>query len=556
MFEKVWTQGRKILTQRQPKIHRAAAFIMVTVLASKALGLVRDRLLASFFGAQPDLGVFWAAVEIPDTIFYILGSAVFSASFIPVFTSYLGGSGESVERGQSDDARQKEGWVVAGTVLNLALLCFSVLGFVLLFFSKPISRLVAPGFSKEEIQLMSGLVRVMTGAQFFFVLSYFLTGILHSFQRFLLPALASVFYNFGVILGIVALAPRFGVWGPAWGMVFGSFLHFVVQLPLAYSLGFSWQSVGKKLFHLEVRRVFKLMVPRAIALLGGKMSSIIQISLASLVPTIDSVSNVAVLTFARHLKLLPVALFGMSISEAALPVLSRHTSAKEANEFRDVFKSSLQQTLFLAAPAAVILLVLRIPAVRLAFGAKRFSWKATILTGYAVAFFSLEVVFQAVLYLLNRAFYALEEAKTPVKITLFFSALGISLAALFTRVIGWGVWAIPLALSFASAAQTVVQFIFLERKLGKFDRVELLAPLSKIGWSAFFSGVFLYIPMKLLDKLVFDTTRVIGLFLLTGTAAFSGLVVYLCFTYIFNVRECRQLTRLIFAQFRGRESGK
>ena len=544
--------GRKLLSRRETNILSAASFIMITIAASRVLGLVRDRLLASFFGAGSKLGVFWAAVEIPDTLFYILGSAVFSASFIPVFTQYLSqGNGEGPKVLRSSEV-SKGGWEMAGSVLNFSLLLFLFLAGLIFIFSRPISCLVAPGFSSEELSLMSGLVRVMTLAQFFFVLSYFLTGMLHSFQRFLVPALAAVVYNLGVVLGIIVLAPRFGIWGPAWGMVFGSLLHFLVQLPLALSFGFSWRSLLGSLFHPGVKRVIRMALPRAAALLGGKLSMNIQVSLASLIPVLDSVSNVAVLTFSRHLELLPIGLFGVSISQAALPALSMNRGSAKENEFKKTFVSSLHQTLFLAAPAAVILLVLRIPAVRLAFGAKRFTWKATILTGYTVAFFSLGIIFGAILHLLNRAFYALEEAKTPVKISLLFSGLGIFLSWVLTRVFGFGVWAIPLSLSVAGFLQSLVLFLLLQKSLGRFERESFFAPISKIGWAAFFSGIALYIPMKLLDELVLDTTRTLNLLVLTAVAGAFGLSVYLFFTWILGVRETKLFLHLILARFRHR----
>ncbi len=390
----------------------------------------------------------------------------------------------------------------------------------------------------------------MTLAQFFFVLSYFLTSVLHSFQRFLLPAIASVLYNLGVVLGTLFLTPHFGIWGPAWGMVLGAFLHFLVQIPLVWDLGFRFRDFWGGLVHSGVKRVFRIALPRVAALLGSKFSLIIQVSLASLIPTLDSVSNVAVLTLARHLELLPIGLFGVSFSQAALPSLSRSKSAEKREEFKDVFQSALRKAFFLVSPVAIILLVLRIPVVRLAFGAKRFSWKATVLTGYTVAFFALGVVFQSAIHLLNRAFYALEEAKIPVYASLFFTVLGIGVAWCLIRIWGFGVWAIPLALSASGALQSFVLFIILERRLEVFDWENLLTPIAKIGWATLFSGIALYLPMRYLDKLIFDTTRVVGLLLLTGIAGLFGLIVYLVLTWLFGVKETKLFLEYILSRLR------
>jgi len=529
---------KNFLSRRETNILSAAFFIMTTTAASRILGLLRDRLLAGFFGASRELGVFWAAVEIPDTIFYIMGSAVFSASFIPIFTRYL-------NRGEKE-----EGWEMAGATLKFSLVLFAVLALLIVIFPGPISHLVAPGFSPSDLRLMSSLVRVMTLAQFFFVLSYFATGVLHSFQRFLIPALAAVLYNLGVVLGILFLVPHWGIWGPAWGMVLGASLHFLVQLPLLLSLGFSFQGFVSRFFHPGVRRLIRLMIPRAIALLGNKLGLLIQIGLASLSFVVDHVSNVTVLTFARHLELLPIGLFGVSISQAALPALSGGGSedSRARERFKEILVSSLHKIFFLTAPMAVILLVLRIPMVRLAFGAKKFSWKATILTGYTVAFFSLGVVFQAVLHLLNRAFYALEEARIPVIVSLTFSALGVVLSLLTLRVLGFGVWGIPLSFSIAAALQALVLFLLLEKHIGSFEHDNLLVPISKIGWSALFAGFALYLPLKLLDELIFDTTRTLGLLLLTGIAGSFGAATYLFFTWVLGVKETRFFFRFVLSR--------
>lgn len=529
--------GRSFFSRRETSIFRAASLIMATTAASRVLGLTRDRLLTSFFGASPELGVFWAAVEIPDTIFYILGSAVCSASLIPIFTGYL-------HREEKEKA-----WEMANSILKLSLIFFFLLATLIFVSSQTISRLVAPGFDQKQILLMSNLVRIMILPQFFFAISYLFAGVLNSFQRFLIPALAAVLYNLGVVLGILIMAPQYGIRGPAWGMVFGAVLHLLIQWPLVRSLGFSTKKLFKgQIFHPGTWRALRLALPRMIGLLGAKFSLLIQINLASLIPLLDSVSNVAVLTFARHLELLPIGLFGASISQAALPTLSMNSEDNEQSEFKRIFISALHQTLFLVAPTAIILLVLRIPMVRLVFGARRFTWKATVLTGYAVAFFSLGVTARALLYLFNRAFYALEEPKIPVKTSLAFSGLGIVLSWALTQIGDFGVWAIPLAFSISGILQATTLFIILDKRLGRFGRSTLLTPIAKIGWATLFSGAALYIPMKLLDKLVFDTTRTLGLLTLTGIAGLFGLSVYLFLTWIFGVRETKFLLKFTLSK--------
>jgi len=257
-----------------------------------------------------------------------------------------------------------------------------------------------------------------------------------------------------------------------------------------------------------------------------------------------------IFNFARHLMQFPVNLFGSSIGQASLPTLSAEKAKQNMEEFKETFLTSLHQILYLTVPASVLLLVLRIPAVRLVFGAARYDWLATVETGRTLGFFCLSIFAQSTTQLLIRGFYALHNTKTPLAISAIFVMLNILLSILFTLVLHSGVKGLALSASVASIGNALFLLILLNRLVGGFSLKKLVFPAVKIFVASFITGVSLYVPMKLLDQLVFDTTRTINLILLTSIVSTCGLIVYLFLTWLFKVDEVKTFINL------GRKLGK
>jgi putative peptidoglycan lipid II flippase len=238
----------------------------------------------------------------------------------------------------------------------------------------------------------------------------------------------------------------------------------------------------------------------------------------------------------------PVVLFGQAIAQAAFPVLSKERERLE--DFRTTFITSLNQMLYLVLPISVLFLVLRIPIVRLIYGAAQFDWAATVLTSTTLAFFSISIFAQALIYLVSRGFYALHDTKTPLIIGALTTGLMIAIGALFIFIYHYGIQSIAIAYSIGSIVNILVLFFFLDRKTGGFKKIPLLISLTKITLATIFTGFALYVPIKLLDQLVFDTTKTINLIVLTGISSFAGLSLYLFLTWLFDVKEATMFIHL------------
>jgi len=529
MMKNFWRNGRLIFSRKQANILSAATVIMVAVAMSRLLGLFRDRLLAGiFFGGQEwQLDVYFAAFRLPDMIFQLLVLGALSAAFIPVFSRYL-------------EKKEEEAYYLSSAVINFLMIFFILLALLVFIFTNPLVRLIAPTFDPTETSLMVNLTRIMLLAQLFFCLSNFLTGVIQSHQRFLVPALSPVAYNLGIIFGIVVLARWFGVYGPTIGVVIGAFLHLIIQLPLAlrlglrYSLVFDWRHPG-------VRQVARLMLPRTLALAVSQ----IELTVAVFLATSLTAGSLSIFYFAQHLMNLPIGLFGITIGQAALPTLSRESSERGFDKFKKTFLSSFNQILYLVLPASAILLVLRIPAVRIVFGAASFPWKATLLTGRVLAIFSLSIFAQAVVQLLVRGFYALHDTKTPFWIGALSVLTNVSLSFLFIFKLNLGIIGLAWATTLASFLQTGLLLIFLNHALGGFDKKEFLVPPIKMGIATALTAVALWVPMRFLDRFILDTTRTINLVILTVIATVSGMLVYLTLSYLLKIAELKSFVNLV-----------
>lgn len=521
MIKNFLKNGKIIFLRRQTNILSAALVISLLYGTSMLLGILRDRLLVSrFYACCPgDLDVYWAAFRLPDTIFQLLVIGALSAAFIPVFSEYL----------LKD---RKEAYLVASSLINILTLVFLVLTGLVFIFARPLSELITGAFSSNQIDLMVNLTRIMLAAQLFFLFSNFLTGIIQSHQRFIVPALSPVVYNLGIILGITFGAPVLGIYGPTIGVVFGAFLHFLIQFPLGLRLGLFWRPFFD-FRHAGVREVARLMLPRSLALAADQ----IEASVALFLATSLTAGSLTIFYLAQHLMQLPVRLVGVPIGQATLPVLSQKKEG-EIEEFKRIFLASFWQIFYFVLPVTALLLILRIPIVRLAFGAKGFPWSATILTGRALALFSLAIVAQAAIQLLIRGFYAFHDTKTPLFIGVVSVICNIFLSVFLSFFLGWGILGLAVAASLASFLQVGLLLFYLNRRV-HFNGRALWVPFLKMSAATFATAVFLWVPMRLLDQFIFDTTRTVNLLILTIIASLVGLLVYLALSWVFRIEELK-----------------
>ncbi len=526
MVKKFLRQSKDLLNRQNNSILSAATVIAASYLASALLGLIRNRLLASHFfgGFEADLDVYFAAFVIPDTIFQLLVVGALSAAFIPVYQEHALHSKKKANR-------------MANAALTSLGLILTVLIVFVIIFARPLASLISH-YSPRQLELMVNLIRLMSVAQLFFAVSAFLTGVLQARKRFLIPAVAPLFYNLGTILGILFLSSHIGIYSAAIGVVFGAFLHMAVQLPFTKNFGFSPRFYYRPR-HSGVKTLFRLMPPRTAALGLSQIERWVAVNLTSLL----AAGSLSIFNFARQLYILPISLFGVSLGQASFPVLSSsiHTLDKKKH-FVKILTQSTLQIFYFALPASVLILILRIPLVRLAFGASNFPWQATLLTGKALAFLSISIAPQAVNQLLTRTFHALKDTRTPLKVSLFTVVFFIVSAYTTSNIFNLGVIGITLSLSVSNIINFFIMYFLLKKKLPSFS---VTRPIAQMTLISFFMGISLWLPFRFFDQFVFDTTYTFHLILLTIIVSSMGLAVYLFLSFLFKIPQLQQILQLV-----------
>lgn len=517
MVDFLLKKGREAFISKQTRIISAAFFLAATTIIAQILGFLKYRIMLSEFGPSSDLGVFFAAFRVPEFLFQVIIIGAVSSSFIPIFSGFL------------SQNKEREAFDFASSMLTVSTIGFAIISIVVMIFARPLSVMVAPGLNPQEIDLMVQLTRIIMLAQIIFVFATIFTAMLQSFQHFLIPGIANALYNLGIIIATLLLAKEYGIYAAAIGALFGAMLYALVQIPLLVVNKYR----ARFLFSLNygIRGVVPMMVPRSLTIIVTQVALTANVFFASYI----SARSIVIFDLAQVLMLAPVLLFGQSIAQASFPVLSKKKD--DLVVFKRIFVASFNQILYLILPISALFIVLRIPIVRLLYGAREtFDWAATVSTGLTLAAFALSMASQALIYLLARAFYAQHDTKTPFATTTVAVVINIIVSYIFIMVMHLPIPYLALSFTIAQWIAFLAQLILLDKKLS-LPKFEMITSIAKITLATFVMGVSLYIPIKLLDQLVFDTTRTINLLILTGIASTAGLISYLFVTWLLDIKE-------------------
>ncbi len=478
----------------------AALIIAVLSIASRLLGVIRDRILAGTFGAGQTLDLYYAAFRFPDLIFNLLVLGALSAGFIPIFSSLMA------------KREHERAWRLTNNIINILCAGLTVLCGLGMIFAPWLTNFIAPGFSLESRPILIQLTRVMFLSPLLLGASSIVGSVLQSKQRFFVYSLSPIFYNLGIIAGALLLAPRFGIIGLGWGVAIGSAAHLLVQLPTFFGLGFRYQ----KLFEWRdagVLSVFKMMSARTLGLAVTQINLMVITVIASTL----TAGSLTVFNLANNLQAFPVSIFGISFALAVFPLMS---AATEKDKIAALFSKTFRQILFFIIPAMVVFISLRAQIIRLILGSGKFDWNATILTMDTLAFFTISLFAQAALPLLTRSFYAQHDSRTPLYTGLVAEIANVTLSLWLARKLGAP--GLALGFSLSSIINFILLFVFLRRRLGGLDEGRILKSTFKYTLAAILAAIAIQ-AMKLLGWPYTDLSRFWGVALQAGSAAGFGL---------------------------------
>ncbi len=497
---------KRLFNTQSNTITSAAVIIGAASLASRLLGVLRDRILAGQFGAGETLDMYYAAFRIPDFIFNILVLGALSAGFIPVFIDYL------------ENNKKEEAWLLVNNLINIGLVFLLALCGLLIIFTPILISWLTPGFDVYQLSVTSHLTRIMFLSPILLGLSGIFSGVLQSLKKFFIYSLAPIMYNLGIIFGALFLAPKLGVSGLAWGVVLGAFIHMLIQWPpvrqsgLAYRWFFDLKDKG-------MRKIFKMMVPRTLALIISQINLIVITVIASTFIA----GSIAVFNFANNLQSFPLGIFGVSYAIAAFPALASFAAQKNKQGLVETFSAAFRQIMFFVIPASVLLIVLRAQIVRVILGSGLFNWQDTIMTADTLALFSISLFAQAVLPLLVRVFFAYHDSRTPFYIGLISAGANIILSLLLGKKMG--VAGLGLAFSISSILNMVLLWLVLRLKLGSLSEKQIFISVGKILIAGLMMGLFIQSFKYIIEPAVRMNTF-LGILLQGLIAGLVGLAVY------------------------------
>ncbi|MCZ7568012.1 MAG: murein biosynthesis integral membrane protein MurJ [Ardenticatenaceae bacterium] len=517
------------------RMARAALMVMVLFVASRALGLVREVAVSHQFGTSPDAAAYQAAFRIPDLLFNLMAGGALASAFIPTFTGFL----------SRDD--RPGAWRLASAIANIILLSLTVLAGLAALGAPWLVHLVVPGggFTPEMRHLTANLMRIMLASTVIFSLSGLIMGVLNALEHFIMPAVAPLLYNLGIIVGAVVLAPRWGVYGLALGVVLGAIGHLLIQVPVLIRHGSRYSvTLGLRdpVLAPYVRQVGRLMAPRVLGVATVQLSLLVNTILASYL----YVQAIPALYYAFITMLLPQGIFALSVATVIFPAFAGQAARGEQAAMRRTLSLTLRVVLFLTVPAAVGLIVLRVPLITLLFQRGAFDATSTAAAAWALLFYSFGLVGHSLLEIISRAFYALHDTLTPVLVAAGAVALSVAMSLMLLprfgspTDIGHGPHgALALANSTSTTLEMLLLLWLLRRRLHGLEGREMLIASGRVGVAALIMGT------GLLALLRFPPLRQAPGWLLTPLAIAAGGGLYLLAAWLLRADEVRLVPQLL-----------
>ncbi len=509
-----------LLRRKQKSVFKASLIILVSILLSRLLGVVRDRLFTTYFfgGREWQLDVYYAAFRIPDTLYQLLISSVIMAGFLPIFSQKL-----------VRQSKTRAFNFALATIFGL-IFVFSLIIAISFPFWPQLLNWLAPGFSLGQKKLLLQLTPYIVLAELILAASNLSVLILQTHNNFISPALSPLMYNLGIIFGIVVLSPHYQALGLAYGVVLGSLGHLFIQLPaliqvidgkLNLRLS-SWSEIKA-----DVTRLFNPPLPNFLSIFLIQVQTNWLTRLASFL----TMGSLSLINLANNLIQLPISVFALALGQAIFPKLALSKERMDQKRFIYLFEQAIQQTLFIVTPLLIIFIVLRLPLVRLILGSRHFSWRNTVLTAKIIEITLPIILAQSLSVTFQKVFLALGQSRF-ILVAQFFSTLTF---------VGLTLYLLPrqptvLSLAWALSLAAVVKFFlagWLLLKGNPLLRGAILNSLQTFIKITLVGGISLFLAWLSyrLGNLLFNPAYIISLFLIISLVSIVTAVSYIGFSY-------------------------
>ncbi len=541
----------KIFTKESSSINQAALLLGLLTLLSQVLALFRDRAFAHFIGPSPSLDTYYAAFRVPDLIFISIASLASITVLIPFIIARM--DGDKV----TDQARK-----YLNDIFTI-FFCLMVSVAVIAFFLMPyLVDFIAPGFTpfyQEKVILLS---RIMLLSPILLGLSNLFGTVTQLFRKFFIYSLSPIFYNLGIIAGVIFFYPFFDIAGLAMGVAFGALLHFGIQAWASHQSGFT-PRFSFSIDFKEIKKVAYISLPRTLGLAFHNIALICIIAMASFLKE----GSISVFNFAFNLQSVPLNIIGVSYAVAAFPVLAKSFGRGEKEEFKKHLKDASRAIVFWSLPVIFLFIVLRAQIVRVILGSGSFSWDNTRLVAAGLAIFAVSVLAQAMITLLSRAYYATGDTKRPVLVNFFCSISIIILSYVFMQffenwlffrffiesllkvgdISGTEVLMLPLAYSTGTILNFILLWFFVKRNFMSEEIFISRTFFQSLG-ASFFLGLITYLGLNILSP-IFGTTTFWGVFLQGFISGIFGIVAAVIVLHLLKNEELKDLVKTLKTKF-------
>lgn len=410
---------------------RSGLLVMIITMVSRVLGLVRAGIIAYYFGASAITDAFFSAFKISNFFRQLLGEGALGSSFIPLYNEKVESEGEEKSR------------EFIFSVINLLFVFSTIITILMIVFSNDIIAGIVSGFPDETKLIASRLLKIMSIYFIFISLSGMICAILNNFKQFAVPASTSIFFNLAIILASVYFGKIYGVDALAYGVVIGGLFQFLVVLPAFFKIvrGYSFKIDWKDPY---LKRIFIMICPMLVGIVARQVNTIVDQMFASYL----AAGGVSALENATRLYLLPVGVFGVSISTVIFPALSRAMTKNDIDGATDNLIKGLNILLFLIIPSTAVLTFYAPEVIKLTLAYGKFGDEAVKVTSQALIYYSLGLYFYTAIYLMTRAFYSVKNSSYPVKFSIVSIVVNIALNFMLINILEYR----GLALSTSIAA--------------------------------------------------------------------------------------------------------
>lgn len=429
---------------------RSGLLVMIITMVSRVLGLVRAGIIAYYFGASAMTDAFFSAFKISNFFRQLLGEGALGSSFIPLYN----------ERVESEGEENSKQFIYS--ILNLLFVFSTIVTILMIIFSQGIIDGIVSGFPDETKIIASRLLKIMSVYFVFISLSGMVCAILNNFKQFAVPASTSIFFNLAIILASMYFGKTYGIDALAYGVVIGGLFQFLVVLPAFFKImkGYSFKIDWKDPY---LKKIFIMICPMLIGIVARQVNTIVDQMFASYLAE----GGVSALENATRLYLLPVGVFGVSISTVIFPALSKAMSKNDLDGATDNIVKGLNILLFLIIPSTAVLTFYAPEVIRLTLSYGKIDEEAVRVTSQALLYYSLGLYFYTAIYLMTRAFYSVKNSKYPVKFSIISIVINIVLNFLLIKSMAYR--GLALSTSIASGVNFFLLLIVFRRKYINFS---------------------------------------------------------------------------------------